>query len=355
MNNFDLRTYLANNPLLKEGVEEINEDLLPEGMSQDQIDQMAASILAKQGIKIDAEEVANNEDEAEELKDKKQELNEIGALTIAGLIPLIIGGAGSIINGIKKLTLSSELKKELAQTKDVLKAFKKTSGAKKYWENLRNKYLKKHNVDIFDDGFWHGEKGQSAGKSIMNVVTEVETTTTPGTKTNSDDSYEKVRKDPEFIDDMKDIQNKEWEYDGKKYKFPKPLSVMQHDEQGKFGSKIGNTLKNVSHKIHGAYVVPIMALLKGIAYTSYAVTGKKNQLMKKGQREKFANIIYALVMLGAAGEGIFSHMSHVEDMAGVAKLGLGGAVQVGVEAIKGGASIADAIEAAVGATELASA
>ena len=79
------------------------------------------------------------------------------------------------------------------------------------------------------------------------------------------------------------------------------------------------------------------------------------QLMKKGQREKFANLIYAMIMLGAAGEGVFSHMSHVHDMAGIAKLGLGGAVEVGVEAFKGGASIADALEAAVGATELASA
>jgi len=355
MNNFDLKAYLANNPLLMEEVEEINEDLLPEGISQDQIDKTAADILSKAGLKVDAKDVANNEEEAEELKSQKKELNEIGVLTIMGLIPLILQGAGWIINGIKKMTLSAEEKKELEQTKDVLKAFKKTSGAKKYWENLRNKYLKKHNVDIFDDGFWHGAKGQSFFKSIGNKLTEVETSTTFGTKTDyTDADYDVVRKDPEFIDDMKDIQNKEWEYDGKKYKFPKPLSVMQHDEQGKFGSKAGNALKSLSHKIHKAYVAPIMALLKGLAYSSYALTGKKNQLMKKGQREKFANIIYAIVMLKAAGDGVFSHMSHVHDMAGIAKLGLGGAVEVGVEAFKGGASVADALEAAVGATELAS-
>lgn len=355
MNTFDLKAYLANNPLLMEEVEEINEDLLPEGVSQDQIDSTVADILAKAGMKIDAEDVANNEEEAEELKSQKKELNEIGVLTIAGLIPLILQGAGWIINGIKKATLSAEEKKELEQTKDVLKAFKKTSGAKKYWENLRNKYLKKHNVDIFDDGFWHGAKGQSLFKSIGNKLTEVEMSTTPGTKTdNTDIEYDVVRKDPEFIEDLKDVQSKEWEYDGKTYTFPKPLSVMQHDEQSKFGSKAGNALKSLSHKIHKAYVIPIMALLKGLAYSSYALTGKKNQLMKKGQREKFANLIYAIIMLGAAGEGVFSHMSHVHDMAGIAKLGLGGAVEVGVESLKGGASIADALEAAVGASELAS-
>ena len=342
MNNFDLKAYLANNPLLMEEVEEINEDLLPEGVSQDQIDSTVADILAKAGMKIDAEDVANNEEEAEELKSQKKELNEIGVLTIAGLIPLILQGAGWIINGIKKMTLSAAEKKELEQTKDVLKAFKKTSGAKKYWENLRNKYLQKHNVDIFDDAFWHGGK-QGKVTSIANKLTE------------ADDAYETLRNDPEWQEDLKDVQSKEWEYDGKTYTFPKPLSVMQHDEQGKFGSKAGNALKSLSHKIHGAYVIPIMALLKGIAYSSYALTGKKNQLMKKGQREKFANLIYAIIMLGAAGEGVFSHMSHVHDMAGIAKLGLGGAVEVGVEAFKGGASIADALEAAVGATELASA
>jgi DNA-directed RNA polymerase beta subunit len=343
MDNFNLKAYLANNPLLMEEVEEINEDLLPEGISQDQIDKTAADILSKAGLKVDAEDVANNEEEAEELKSQKKELNEIGVLTVMGLIPLILQGAGWIINGIKKMTLSAEEKKELEQTKDVLKAFKKTSGAKKYWENLRNKYLKKHNVDIFDDGFWHGGK-QSKTTSIANKLTEADS-----------DAYETLRNDPEWQEDLKDVQNKEWEYEGETYKFPKPLSVMQHDEQGKFGSKAGNALKSLSHKIHKAYVVPIMALLKGLAYSSYALTGKKNQLMKKGQREKFANIIYAIVMLKAAGDGVFSHMSHVHDMAGIAKLGLGGAVEVGVEAFKGGASIADALEAAVGATELASA
>ena len=343
MDNFDLKKYLANNPLLMEEVEEINEDLLPEGISQDQIDKTAADILSKAGLKVDAEDVANNEEEAEELKSQKKELNEIGVLTVMGLIPLILQGAGWIINGIKKMTLSAEEKKELEQTKDVLKAFKKTSGAKKYWENLRNKYLQKHNVDIFDDGFWHGGK-QSKTTSIVNKLTEADS-----------DAYETLRNDPEWQEDLKDVQNKEWEYEGETYKFPKPLSVMQHDEQGKFGSKAGNALKSLSHKIHKAYVAPIMALLKGLAYSSYALTGKKNQLMKKGQREKFANIIYAIVMLKAAGDGVFSHMSHVHDMAGIAKLGLGGAVEVGVEAFKGGASIADALEAAVGATELASA
>lgn len=343
MNNFDLKAYLANNPLLTEEVEEINEDLLPEGISQDQIDKTVADILAKAGMKIDAEDVAHNEEEAEELKDEKKELNEIGVITILGLIPLILQGAGWIINGIKKAVASDDIKAKLAQTKDVLKAFKKTSGAKKYWENLRNKYLKKHNVDIFDDGFWHGGK-QGKATSVINKLTEAD-----------EDAYETLRKDPEWQEDLKDVQNKEWEYDGQTYKFPKPLSVMQHDEQHEFGSKAGNALKNLSHKIHKAYVIPIMALLKGIAYSSYALTGKKNQLMKKGQREKYANLIYAVIMLHAAGEGVFSHMSHVHDMAGIAKLGLKGAIEVAVESFKGGASIADALEAAVGASELASA
>ena len=211
MNNFDLKAYLVNNPLLIKEVEEINEDLLPEGVSQDQIDDTVADILAKAGMKIDAEDVAHNEEEAEELKGEKQELNEVGVLTALGLIPLILQGAGWIINGIKKATLSSEEKKKLEQTKDVLKAFKKTSGAKKYWENLRNKYLQKHNVDIFDDAFWHGKQGQSIGTTIANKLTEA------GTSANFID-YDVVRKDPEFIEDLKDIQNKEWEYEGKTYK-----------------------------------------------------------------------------------------------------------------------------------------
>jgi hypothetical protein len=118
MDNFDLRKYLANNPLL-------NESLIFEAISDDEIEKAAAAAL-----NVSVDDIPDHEPTEEE-KAKVDESALTLAITIAGLIPPALNLVGGIANKAKEMFgLSDEEKIELE------KLIKLIKGKEKYIEDL---------------------------------------------------------------------------------------------------------------------------------------------------------------------------------------------------------------------------
>ena len=118
MDTFDLRKYLANNPLLNEG-------LIFEAISDDEIEKAAAAAL-----NVSVDDIPDQEP-TEEDKAKVDESAVTLAITIAGLIPPALNLVGSIANKAKQMFgLSPEEQAELAKLNKLI------SGKEKYIEDL---------------------------------------------------------------------------------------------------------------------------------------------------------------------------------------------------------------------------
>jgi hypothetical protein len=109
----------------------------------------------------------------------------------------------------------------------------------------------------------------------------------------------------------------------------------------KYGSKLGNWLKNTGHKWHKAYTWPIRKMLNFAG--KFAKEG--SSLKDKEKNEIRANIIYAVIMAGIAGFGIWSHIGHLKGIAPVATFI--------ADSVKEGISITDTIEGAFQLAKLA--
>ena len=106
----------------------------------------------------------------------------------------------------------------------------------------------------------------------------------------------------------------------------------QRDE--KYGSKVGNWFKNAGTSLHHKYTAPIRKMLNFAG--KFAKEG--SSLKDKEKNEVRANIIYAVLMAGIAGFGIWSHIGHLKGIASVTTFI--------ADSIKEGVSIADTIEGA---------
>jgi len=113
----------------------------------------------------------------------------------------------------------------------------------------------------------------------------------------------------------------------------------QRDE--KYGTKVGNWFKDAGHSLHKAYTWPIRKMLNFAG--KFAKEG--SSLKDKEKNEIRANIIYAVIMAGIAGFGVFSHLGHLKGIASV--------VTFIADSIKEGVSIADTIEGAFKLAKLA--
>jgi hypothetical protein len=96
-----------------------------------------------------------------------------------------------------------------------------------------------------------------------------------------------------------------------------------------FGTKFGAWMKEKGHALHHAYTSPIRLVLRGVAKLSK----KDSKLRDEATREKVANVIYAITMVGLAGYGIMSTLSH---MAGVGEV-----AQIMLKGIEGGLNTAE--------------
>jgi hypothetical protein len=109
----------------------------------------------------------------------------------------------------------------------------------------------------------------------------------------------------------------------------------------KYGSKVGNWFKDAGHSLHHKYTFPIRKLLNFAG--KFAKEG--SSLKDKEKNEIRANIIYAVIMAGIAGFGIWSHIGHLKGVANVATFI--------ADSVKEGVSIADTIEGALQLAKLA--
>ena len=87
-----------------------------------------------------------------------------------------------------------------------------------------------------------------------------------------------------------------------------------------FGTNFGKWMKEKGHALHHAYTSPIRLILRGIA----KVSKKDSKLRDEATREKVANVIYAITMVGLAGYGIMSTLSHMAGVGEVAQIMLKG-------------------------------
>jgi hypothetical protein len=110
------------------------------------------------------------------------------------------------------------------------------------------------------------------------------------------------------------------------------LAKMKEEESKKFEGKIANFLKNAGHGLHSLYTSPIRALL----WTLSLFTPKGSFLRNAKNREKIANIMYACLMLGFAGVGIFDS---IKNLAGVAE-----AATALIDGAKGGKSVEEILK-----------
>jgi hypothetical protein len=118
MDTFDLKKYLANNPLLNEG-------LIFEAISDDEIEKAAAAAL-----NVSVDDIPDQKPTEEE-KAKIDEVSATLLITIAGLIPPALNLVGSIANKAKQMFgLSPEEQDELAKLDKLI------SGKEKYIEDL---------------------------------------------------------------------------------------------------------------------------------------------------------------------------------------------------------------------------
>ena len=136
---------------------------------------------------------------------------------------------------------------------------------------------------------------------------------------------EKLIKSLDKKDDKKEMEER------------KLLDQLKKQRDDMWGSDFGQWMKEKAHKLHHAYTWPIRTLLKGIGI----VTGNK-KLKDKEYREKLANILYAITMVGVVGAGILTHLGH---LAGVGPVAL--TIVDGVKAGKSTAEIVTSIGLAI--------
>ena len=110
------------------------------------------------------------------------------------------------------------------------------------------------------------------------------------------------------------------------------LKRLKKEKDEKFGTKFGNWAKHAGHSLHHAYVTPIRKMFEYAA----KFTKKDSKLRDKDYREKLSNIIYAAAMMGIAGVGVASHISHLH--------GVGPVLTTLADGVKGGKSVVDIVK-----------
>jgi len=168
MNNFDLKAYLANNPLLTEA--EDAEKVLAD--TPDEIEAALAKALKMSPKELEKKILS---------KDEKEKLDESLTATIALLLPAILELTGGAMNKIKQLFLPADQREELDQMLQQIKDIRKKHDIGKFIDNPFNDtpeqkqakgYIKKIKKEIEDKYGakvpwlkWDEEKGTFVGDS----------------------------------------------------------------------------------------------------------------------------------------------------------------------------------------------
>lgn len=132
------------------------------------------------------------------------------------------------------------------------------------------------------------------------------------------------------------IQDLDKKNDPKEEQEVAKLKKLEEEKNQKFGTKFGNWAKHAGHDLHHAYTYPIRKMLQMVAWTQAKFGKKDGKLQDEHYREKLANIIYGVTMLGIAGVGIASHIQHLA--------GVGPVLTTLADGVKAGKSTAEIIQ-----------
>ena len=310
----------------------------------------------KQDIDLDKaprpQEVGNSEenpeekktegDNPEEKKTEGEDTNEgavLLAITIASLIPVAMEAVGNISNLLKRkfgINLTEEQLKQVKHYNDAITAYGKimTKGTAKFegvdynwknWNELGSKLseLTGNESAQFGKGsefLGHGHgtdhKKDDAHKDVNKENTDKTNTTTPETKP---DATKDAVKEPAKAEVKESVVN---ESEAPKFTGTNADKKLVETEVTKlkairdklFGTSFGNWMKEKGHALHHAYTSPIRLALWGMA----KLTKRDSKLRDEHFREKAANVIYAITMVGLAGLGIWQGISHLH---GVSEVG----------------------------------
>ena len=150
---------------------------------------------------------------------------------------------------------------------------------------------------------------------------------------------EKLEAKIEETKERKKVVNKnDNTYSDEEKNLEKEIKELEEEKDKKFGSKLGIFFKDTAHGLHEMYLGPIKLVLEGIAWTA-SKFGKKIKIQDEAYRDKIAEIIYAIVMISAAGIGIASHFSHLNAVQPV--------LSTIVDMAKGGKSVADIVKTVI--------
>jgi len=316
VDNFDLRKYLAENRLTQSSPPYyLSESLLMEadnaGIDSTSLKKGIEDVSKMLNINTgDLTSIVNDinkaekEDDKEEIKKLQQtvskkleeNLNEIGVtvgIAIASLLPKVMEVSGRGLNAIKRET-PGWMNKE-TQIK-----------AKKAWGIIKSKKetLKKLKTSI---GSFSDLSKQPPG---------------PTTKPKGVKAYNRYK-----------------ELAKKYHILKKEIHDLEEEYGDEYGTGLGNWLKRNGHKLHKWYVAPFNAILWTLGRL-----GLWKKMRDKKDREKAADIFYAVAMIATAGYGVLSHLSHLH--------GIGAVAEVATEVTDGTVSFTAATETALEVADL---
>lgn len=231
------------------------------------------------------------------------------AITIASLIPACMEAIGSFSNFLKQkfgINLDEKQMVNVKKMNEAITALNKIKAGKegkfmgklynaenfKEISNLLSKELGNPELEFgkgYDDGHGHGDKKEESkpeGEQIKEAQEE--------------SSASKLNK-------FDDTINKE-------------IAKYKKFRDKSFGSSFGNWMKEKGHALHHAYTAPIRGILFGIS----KVSKPTSKLRDEKVREKVANVLYSIAMIGLAGYGIVSTLGHLAGVSEVTQILLKG-------------------------------
>ena len=302
----------------KEILEEMPED------QKSKIEDILAKHFPESKGKLNVDDLGSEGEKKEgEEAEKTNESAILLAITIASLIPPCMEAVGSLSNLLKQkfsINLDDKQIANLKRMNDAIATYNKilSKGTGKFSGKEFNmetfsgisKILSRElaNPELeFGKGYEdnHGHK--------TNEEVESETTKTDTESNGEIDNFS--------FSKLVDLEKDTFEI---KKEIKKEIAKLKKFRDKMFGSNFGNWMKEKGHKLHHVYTSPIRAVL----WTISKATKKTSKLRDEKFREKVANVIYAIAMVGLAGWGIWSTLGH---MAGVGEVS-----QIVLKGVEGG-------------------
>ena len=169
----------------------------------------------------------------------------------------------------------------------------------------------------YEDDHGHGKTNEEVDSDTHEKdLSEIEKS--EASKDMADDTTETLKKGLEASDSIK-----------------KEIAKLKKFRDKIFGSNFGNWMKEKGHALHHACTAPIRAVL----WTISKATKSSSKLRDEHFREKVANVIYAITMVGLAGYGIYSTLGHLA--------GVGEVAQIALKGVEGGLNTKEIIKTAV--------